>query len=241
MNRHSGKICRKSKVKILKIDIMTLFPDMCRAVFNESIIGRAINNGILSVNAVNIRDYTTDKHGNVDDTIYGGGTGMLMTAQPVFDCYKALCKDETKPHVIYLSPQGKVFTQEKARELAKKEHIIFLCGHYEGIDQRVLDKIVDEEISIGDYVLTGGELPALVCIDALARMLDGVLPNEEAYSNDSLYNGLLEEPQYTKPAVWEGVSVPEVLLSGHHANIEKWRKEQQVEVTKRKRPDLFRN
>ena len=199
MYRHSGKICRKSKVKILKIDIMTLFPDMCRAVFNESIIGRAINNGILSINAVNIRDYTTDKHGNVDDTIYGCGTGMLMTAKPVFDC------------------------------------------HYEGIDQRVLDKIVDEEISIGDYVLTGGELPALVCIDALARMLDGVLPNEEAYSNDSLYNGLLEEPQYTKPAVWEGVSVPEVLLSGHHANIEKWRKEQQVEVTKRKRPDLFRN
>ena len=224
----------------MRIDIMTLFPDMCRSVFGESITGRAIAKGILEVNAVNIRDFSTDKHNNVDDTPYGGGMGMLMQCQPVYDCYKSLCEKD-KPYCIYMSPQGKVLTQQRAKELAKLPHIAILCGHYEGIDQRVLDEIVDEEISIGDYVLTGGEIPALVLTDVVARMIDGVLPNEEARSDESHYDGLLEYPQYTKPAVWNGVSVPDVLLSGHHANIAKWRHEKQIEVTKAKRPDMLKN
>lgn len=224
----------------MRIDILTLFPEMCEAVFNESIIGRAVKNGILQVFAHNIRDYSLDKHRRVDDTPYGGGMGMLMQAQPVYDCYNSICsQSQTKPHLIYLSPQGKVLTQDKVKELSQYSHIALLCGHYEGIDERVLEEIVDEEISIGDYVLTGGELPALVLLDSVARMLDGVLPNEEAYSCESHYNGLLEHPQYTKPFDWNGKTVPEVLISGHHANIAKWKYEQSLLRTYQRRPDML--
>lgn len=224
----------------MRIDILTLFPDMCRAVFNESITGRAIQKGILEIHARNIRDYTLDKHNRVDDTPYGGGTGMLMQAQPIFDCYNALCNElGTRPHLIYMSPQGSVLTQQKAIELSKMSNLCILCGHYEGVDERVLDEIVDEEISIGDYVLTGGELPALVLADSISRMIDGVLANEDAYTLESHYNSLLEYPQYTKPAVWNGKEVPSVLLSGHHANIEKWRREQSLLRTAQRRPDLL--
>lgn len=226
---------------MMRIDIMTLFPDMCRAVYSESIIGRAISKGILEVNAVNIRDYTLDKHNRVDDTPYGGGMGMLMQAQPIYDCYKSLCQTmEGKPHLIYMSPQGKVLTQERARELSKMENLVLLCGHYEGVDERVLEEIVDEEISVGDFVLTGGELPALVLLDCVARMIDGVLPNEEAFSLESHYSGLLEHPQYTKPFSWNGKEVPGVLVSGHHANIEKWKREQSLKRTFERRPDLLK-
>ena len=224
----------------MRIDILTLFPDMCRAVFNESITGRAIQKGILEIHARNIRDYTLDKHNRVDDTPYGGGTGMLMQAQPIFDCYNALCNElGTRPHLIYMSPQGSVLTQQRAIELSKMSNLCILCGHYEGVDERVLDEIVDEEISIGDYVLTGGELPALVLADSISRMIDGVLANEDAYTLESHYNSLLEYPQYTKPAVWNGKEVPSVLLSGHHANIEKWRREQSLLRTAQRRPDLL--
>ncbi|MBR2410679.1 MAG: tRNA (guanosine(37)-N1)-methyltransferase TrmD [Clostridia bacterium] len=224
----------------MRIDILTLFPDMCRSVYEESIIGRAKNKGILEIFSHNIRDFSNDKHRRVDDTPYGGGMGMLMQAQPVYDCYKYVCEQTgKKPYVIYLSPQGKVFSQDKAKELAHYENLILLCGHYEGIDERVLSEIVDEEISIGDYVLTGGELPALVVTDAVGRMIDGVLPNEEAFSCESIYNGLLEHPQYTKPYEWNGKTVPEVLISGHHANIEKWKREQSLRVTLNKRPELL--
>ncbi|MBE6790192.1 MAG: tRNA (guanosine(37)-N1)-methyltransferase TrmD [Ruminococcaceae bacterium] len=224
----------------MRIDILTLFPDMCRSVYEESIIGRAKNKGILEIFSHNIRDFSTDKHRRVDDTPYGGGMGMLMQAQPIYDCYKYVCEQTgKKPYVIYLSPQGKVFSQDKAKELAHYENLILLCGHYEGIDERVLSEIVDEEISIGDYVLTGGELPALVVTDAVGRMIDGVLPNEEAFSCESIYNGLLEHPQYTKPYEWNGKTVPEVLISGHHANIEKWKREQSLRVTFNKRPELL--
>jgi len=223
----------------MKIDIMTLFPEMCNAFLNESIIGRARQSGKVEINCVNIRDFTKDKHNRVDDSTYGGGTGMLMQAQPIYDCYKSLCEKNEKPHVIYMSPQGRVLTQQRARELSEKEHIIILCGHYEGVDERVLEEIVDEEISIGDYVVTGGELPALILTDCISRMLDGVLRNEEAYSLESHYDGLLEYPQYTKPFEWHGKTVPEVLISGHHANIDKWRREQSIERTREKRPDLY--
>ena len=224
----------------MRIDILTLFPDMCRSVYEESIIGRAKNKGILEIFSHNIRDFSNDKHRRVDDTPYGGGMGMLMQAQPIYDCYKYVCEQTgKKPYVIYLSPQGKVFSQDKAKELAHYENLILLCGHYEGIDERVLSEIVDEEISIGDYVLTGGELPALVVTDAVGRMIDGVLPNEEAFSCESIYNGLLEHPQYTKPYEWNGKTVPEVLISGHHANIEKWKREQSLRVTFNKRPELL--
>lgn len=224
----------------MRIDIMTLFPDMCRAVYSESIIGRAVNKGILEINAVDIRDYTVDKHNRVDDTPYGGGMGMLMQAQPVYDCYQAICRDlGHRSHLIYLSPQGKVLTQQRAKELSELDDMVLLCGHYEGIDERVLEEIVDEEISIGDYVLTGGELPALVLVDCVARMIEGVLPNEEAFSQESHYSGLLEHPQYTKPFEWNGKEVPEVLLSGHHANIEKWKREQSLKRTLERRPELL--
>ena len=223
----------------MKIDIMTIFPDMCNAFLNESIIGRARESGKVEINCVNIRDFTEDKHNRVDDSTYGGGTGMLMQAQPIYDCYKSLCNENEKPYVIYMSPQGRVLTQQKAKELSEKEHIAILCGHYEGVDERVLEEIVDEEISIGDYVVTGGELPALILADCISRMLDGVLRNEEAYSLESHYNGLLEYPQYTKPYEWHGKTVPDVLISGHHANIDKWRHEQSLERTRKKRPDLY--
>ena len=226
----------------MRIDIMTLFPEMCERVFSESILGRAIKSGKISVNAVNIRNYTIDKHNRVDDTPYGGGMGMLMQAQPIYDCYKAVCENiGKKPHVVYMSPQGKTLTQQKARELSSYENIVILCGHYEGVDERVLEMIVDEEISIGDFVLTGGELPALVLTDCIARMVDGVLPNEEAYSLESHYSSLLEHPQYTKPYEWEGKTVPDILISGHHANIEKWKREQSLKRTFERRPDLLQN
>lgn len=224
----------------MRIDILTLFPEMCERVYSESIIGRAVSAGIIEIHARNIRDYTLDKHNRVDDSPYGGGMGMLMQAQPVYDCYLSLCEElGKKPHLIYLSPQGKVLTQKRAKELASEENLALLCGHYEGIDERVLEEIVDEEISIGDYVLTGGELPALVLMDCVARMVDGVLPNEEAYAQESHYTGLLEHPQYTKPYSWNGKEVPDVLISGHHANIEKWKREQSLRRTLERRPELL--
>ncbi len=224
----------------MRIDILTLFPEMCSGVYSQSIIGRAINKNIIEVYSHNIRDYTLNKHKNVDDTPYGGGMGMLMMAQPIYDCFREVTKDfSSKPHVVYMSPQGKVLTQQKAVELSKLDNLVILCGHYEGVDERVLEEIVDEEISIGDYVLTGGELPALVLIDCVSRMIEGVLPNEEAYSGESIYNGLLEHPQYTKPYTWNGKNVPDVLISGHHANIEKWKREQSLKRTLEKRPELL--
>lgn len=219
---------------------MTLFPEMCEAVLSESIIGRARERGFVDIHCVNIRDFTADKHNRVDDAPYGGGMGMLMQAQPIYDCYHSLCENaEERPHLVYMSPQGQTLTQEKVKSLSKIPHLVLLCGHYEGVDERILDEIVDEEISIGDYVLTGGELPAMVLADAVCRMLDGVLPNDEAKSLESHYNGLLEYQQYTRPPVWHGVSVPDVLLSGHHENIEKWRHEQSLLRTFLRRPDLL--
>ena len=224
----------------MRIDIMTLFPEMCEAVLSESIIGRARERGFVDIHCVNIRDFTADKHNRVDDAPYGGGMGMLMQAQPIYDCYQSLCENaEERPHLVYMSPQGQTLTQEKVKSLAKMPHLVLLCGHYEGVDERILDEIVDEEISIGDYVLTGGELPAMVLADAVCRMLDGVLPNDEAKSLESHYNGLLEYPHSTRPPVWHGVSVPDVLLSGHHENIEKWRHEQSLLRTFLRRPDLL--
>ena len=213
---------------------------MCERVYSESIIGRSIAKGLLEIKSHNIRDFATNKHKNVDDTPYGGGMGMLMMAQPIYDCYMHVCEETgAKPYLIYMSPQGKVLTQEKVKELAKMDNIAILCGHYEGVDERVIEAIVDEEISIGDYVLTGGELPALVLSDSVARMIPGVLANDEAMEKESHYSGLLEYPQYTKPAVWNDMPVPDILLSGHHANIEKWRTEQSLKRTKERRPDLL--
>ncbi|MBR3780519.1 MAG: tRNA (guanosine(37)-N1)-methyltransferase TrmD [Clostridia bacterium] len=224
----------------MRIDILTLFPEMCESVLGESIIGRARANDCVEINCINIRDYTLDKHNRVDDAPYGGGTGMIMQTQPIYDCYSALCKETgTKPYLIYLSPQGKTLTQERVKELSKLDNIALLCGHYEGIDQRVIDEIVDEEISIGDYVLTGGELPALVLADSIARMLPGVLANEDAFTLESHYSGLLEYPQYTRPYEWHGEKVPDVLISGHHANIEKWQREQSLKRTLERRPDML--
>lgn len=221
---------------------MTLFPEMCETVLSESILGRARERGFVDLRTVNIRDFTEDKHNRVDDAPYGGGMGMLMQTQPIYDCYQSLCdENEEKPHLVYLSPQGQTLTQEKVKALSKLPHLVLLCGHYEGVDERVLEEIVDEEISIGDYVLTGGELPALVLTDAICRMCDGVLPNDEAKELESHYNSLLEYPQYTRPPVWHGRAVPEVLLSGHHANIEKWRREQSLFRTFARRPDLLEN
>ena len=225
----------------MKIDILTLFPEMCEAVVTSSIIGRAINSGKVKISCTNIRDYANNKHNKVDDTPYGGGMGMVMAADPIYNAYKSVCVDGEKPYVIYMSPKGTTFTQKKAIEISKKEHIVLLCGHYEGIDERVIDEIVDEEISIGDYVLTGGELPALVVSDAVCRMLPGVLSDEICFTEESHFSGLLEYPQYTKPAVWMDREVPEVLLSGHHANIEKWRRERSLDITLKRRPDILKD
>lgn len=224
----------------MKINIMTLFPEMCESVLSESIIGRAREKGYVEINCINIRDYTLDKHRRVDDAPYGGGMGMLMQTQPIHDCYKAICeKSENKNHLIYMSPCGEVLTQKKVKELANMDEITILCGHYEGIDQRVIDTLVDEQISIGDYVLTGGELPALVLADSISRMLEGVLPNDEAKELESHYNGLLEYPQYTRPYEWNGLKVPDVLISGHHGNVDKWRREQSLIMTAKHRPDML--
>ena len=224
----------------MRIDILTLFPEMCETVMAESIIGRARKRGAVQVCCHQIRDFAYDKHNRVDDTLFGGGMGMLMMAEPI-----ALCMDDLveqlgkKPHVLYMSPQGSVLSQEKVKELATYENIAILCGHYEGVDERVLEAYVDEEISIGDYVLTGGELPALVVADAVCRMKDGVLSNDVCFEEESHYNGLLEYPQYTRPATWRGRSVPPVLLSGNPAAIAKWRREQSLLRTLHKRPDLL--
>ena len=224
----------------MKIDILTLFPEMCEGVLGESIIGRARANGCVEINCRNIRDYTLDKHRRVDDTPYGGGMGMIMQIQPIYDCYKSLC-DETgkQPHLIFMSPQGKTLTQQRVKELAQLDNIAILCGHYEGVDERIIEEIVDEEISVGDYVLTGGELPALILADSISRMLPGVLTNEDAFTDESHYNSLLEYPQYTRPYEWQGRCVPDILLSGHHANIEKFRREKSLERTYLRRPDML--
>ncbi len=224
----------------MRIDIMTLFPEMCETVLGESILGRARENKLVEIHCHDIRAYTADKHRRVDDYPYGGGMGMVMQAQPIYDCFEAIVRATgTRPHLIYLSPQGGVFRQKKAVELASMPHIALLCGHYEGVDERVLEEIVDEEISIGDFVLTGGELPALAVVDAVARMLPGVLADEESFTEESHYAGLLEYPQYTRPPRWKGREVPEVLLSGHHANIATWRRKQSLQRTLHKRPDML--
>lgn len=226
----------------MRIDIITLFPEMCDAVLNESIIGRAQKKGVLEIVTHQLRDFAFDKHKRVDDTPYGGGMGMLMKAEPIALCFEDICKQTgTRPHFVYMSPQGKTLTQKHLKELAQKENICVLCGHYEGVDQRVLDSLIDEEISIGDYVLTGGELPALVFVDALSRMAKGVLSDDLCFTEESHYNGLLEYPQYTKPQNWRGMEVPAVLTSGHHANVDRWRYEQSLINTAKKRPDMLKN
>lgn len=224
----------------MKFDVMTLFPEMIDFITGESIIGRAKEKGIIDVNTFNIRDYSQDKHKRVDDYPYGGGPGMIMQCQPIYDCYTDIIRGGSKPHTIYMSPKGAVLTQKRALELSELGHIVILCGHYEGVDQRVLDEIVDEEISIGDYVLTGGELPACVLIDCVSRMIDGVLADSEGFQNESHFNGYLEHPQYTRPEIWKNRCVPQTLLSGHHANIEKWKKQQALELTQKQRPDLLK-
>lgn len=224
----------------MRIDIATLFPQMCGAVLGESIVGRGIKNGFIEIYTHDIRAYTEDKHNRVDDKPYGGGTGMVMQAQPIFDCIAAICaQHKTRPRVIYMSPQGQTLTQAKVKELAAEQGLVLLCGHYEGVDQRVLDELCAEEISVGDYVLTGGELPALILADAVARLQKGVLPNEDAYSIESHEGGLLEYPQYTRPEVWRGREVPQTLLSGDHRTVSAWQHSAALRVTAAKRPDMF--
>lgn len=224
----------------MRIDIMTLFPDMCRAYLGASIIGRAREAGKVQIECTDIRDYTQDKHRRVDDSPYGGGMGMIMQAQPIYDCYMDLCKKTgARPHLIYLTPQGKTLNQQRVKELAKLDHIALLCGHYEGVDERVIEELQPEEISVGDYVLTGGELPALIVADAVSRMIPGVLSSDECFTEESHYSSLLEYPQYTRPYVWHGRQVPEVLITGHHANVEAWRREQSLIRTAERRPDML--
>ena len=224
----------------MNFHIMTLFPEMVMNGLNTSITGRAIANGLLSIEAVNIRDYAFNKHHSVDDYPYGGGAGMLMQAEPVYQAYEAITKDmKNKPRVVYLSPQGDTFNQKMAEDFAKEDELILLCGHYEGIDERVLEEIVTDYVSIGDFVLTGGELPAMVMVDTISRLVPGVLHNDVSAEFESFQDNLLEYPQYSRPEEWHGKKVPEILLSGHHANIEKWRRQQSIIRTKEKRPDLF--
>ena len=224
----------------MRIDILTLFPDMMNGYLNESIIGRAQRANKVEIVCHNIRDYTLNKQKQVDDAPYGGGQGMIMNAQPIYDCFMAVCEMTGKrPHLVYMSPQGKPLNQEKLKELASLDNLAILCGHYEGVDERVIEEIVDEEISAGDYVLTGGELPALIVADGVTRLCDGVLSEDACYEQESHYNGLLEYPQYTRPEEWRGRTVPEVLRSGHHKNIENWKLEQSFERTKTKRPDMW--
>lgn len=221
----------------MQFDVLTLFPEMFKSL-DESIIGRAKEKGLININLVNIRDFSKNKHKKVDDTPYGGGAGMVMMPYVVYDAYKSLKAENAR--VIYMSPQGQKLNQSKVVELSQEKHIVLLCGHYEGIDQRVIDEIVDEEISIGDYVLTGGELPAMILIDSVSRYIEGVL-KEDSTKEESFSEGLLEYPQYTRPEIFNGNKVPEVLLSGHHENIDKWRREQSLKITKKKRPDLLKN
>ncbi len=220
--------------------IMTLFPDMVMNGLNTSITGRAIEKGLLSIDAVNIRDYAYNKHNSVDDYPYGGGAGMLMQAEPVYQTYEAICqKSGKRPRVVYLSPQGRTFCQTMAEEYAREEELVLLCGHYEGIDERVLEEIVTDYVSIGDYVLTGGELPAMIMVDAISRLVPGVLHNDVSAEFESFQDNLLEYPQYSRPEIWHEKQVPQVLLSGHHANIEAWRREQSIIRTAKNRPDLL--
>lgn len=222
----------------MTIDIMTLFPGLIESVMHESIIGRAQGKNLVTIRATNIRDFATDKHHKADDSPYGGGRGMVMLPEPLFLCHQALCAGE-HVHTVLMSAQGKAFTQQKARELLDYGRFILVCGHYEGVDQRFIDTCVDEEISIGDFVLTGGEIPAMAVADAVCRMVPGVLPDETAFQDESHWDGLLEYPQYTHPALWRGQAVPDVLLSGHHANISRWRRKMSLRRTRRDRPDLF--
>lgn len=224
----------------MRIDLITLFPEMCEAVLSESIIGRGRKSGAVEINCHQLRDFALDKHRRVDDTVYGGGMGMLMKCEPIALCYEDICRQTgSKPHFIYMSPQGRTLTQQRLRQLSDYENICVLAGHYEGVDQRVVDALIDEEVSIGDYVLTGGELPAMVFIDALCRMAPGVLSNNECFTEESHFNGLLEYPQYTKPQVWRGREVPGVLYSGDHAAVDRWRYEHSLIATAKKRPDLL--
>ncbi|MBR6159489.1 MAG: tRNA (guanosine(37)-N1)-methyltransferase TrmD [Lachnospiraceae bacterium] len=225
----------------MNFHVMTLFPDMVLAGLSDSIIGRAIANGLLSVEAVNIRDFAFNKHNKVDDYTYGGGAGMLMQAEPVYLCYKDIADRITnkKPRVIYLTPQGRVFDQKMAGEFSKEEDLILLCGHYEGVDERVLTEIVTDYVSIGDYVLTGGEIPAMLIVDAVSRLIPGVLHNDDSPEFESFTDGLLEYPQYSRPEEWHGMKVPEILLSGDHARVDRWRYEQSLERTRERRPDLY--
>lgn len=226
----------------MRFDVLTLFPEMFGAVLGNSIIGRAEKAGLLELNYIDIRDFSTDKHRKVDDTPYSGGGGMLMSAEPIYQAYMSVAEGlDYKPYTVFMSPQGSVFNQDKAIELSKHNHIILLCGHYEGIDQRVLDEIVDAEISLGDFVMTGGEIPAMAVIDTVARLIPGVLSNDGSFQNESHFQGLLEHPQYTKPRVWHDMEVPEVLLSGNHELIEKWKHEQSLLTTLKKRPDMLEN
>lgn len=221
----------------MKFDVLTLFPEMFEPL-KQSIIGKAVEKKLIDIHLVNIRDFSKDKHKKVDDTPYGGGAGMVMRPDVVYDAYQSVKQDQAK--VIYMSPQGKKLNQQMVEKLSKESHLIILCGHYEGIDQRVLDEIVEEEISIGDYVLTGGEIPAMVLIDSVSRYVEGVI-KQDSIQEESFSNGFLEYPQYTRPEIFEGKAVPKILLSGHHQNIEKWRKERSFEITKKKRPDLLKN
>lgn len=224
----------------MRIDILTLFPEMCETVMSESIIGRARRSEKVEIVCTNIRDFAGNKHNKVDDMPYGGGMGMIMAADPIYNCYKSLVgESDVKPRVIYMSPKGEKFTQEKARELSRLDRVMLICGHYEGVDERVIEEIVDEEISIGDYVLTGGELPALTVADAVCRMLPGVLSDDICFEEESHFSGLLEYPQYTRPAVWHEKEVPEVLLSGNHAKIAEWRRIKSLLITKERRPDIY--
>lgn len=247
----------------MNFHILTLFPDMVRDGLHTSILGRAVENGHIRMNVVNIRDYTLDKHKKVDDYPYGGGAGMLMQAQPIYDAWRAICEkiniaesmhaieneaqeqsdapslNGKQPRTVYVTPQGSMFDQSMAIDLAKEEDLVILCGHYEGVDERVLEEIVTDYVSIGDYVLTGGELPAMVMVDAISRMVPGVLSNEDSGVTESFYDNLLEYPQYSRPETWHDKKVPEVLLSGHHKNIEKWRLEQSIKRTQERRPDLY--
>ncbi len=226
----------------MKFYVMTLFPEMIEDGLHTSILGRAMDAGIIDLEVVNIRDYSLDKHGRVDDYPYGGGAGMVMAADPIARAFDAICQKRimrSRPRVVYLTPQGKTFSQGMAKEYAEEADIIFLCGHYEGVDERVLESIVTDYVSIGDYVLSGGELPAMVMIDAISRMVPGVLTNQESGESESFEGNLLEYPQYTRPEVWNDMAVPEVLLSGHHAKIHEWRREQSIKRTFENRPDLL--